>query len=243
MFGRKDRESLIFAARSSAVESPEFWIPQHLEADAAEITQELAPRLSPLTDRDWVDALDALVPQMSSSRLQVGIPWLRAHVTEFVAQTRYDGKAPARYTTQAVTAIGGRRAMQAEQERLDEARDRAATFAREVSDLIEAVKADPERSWNAYVTRRIIAGAETAIAAREQAEQEEERRLRILECPVCLDSSPGRGVQLRRWPSGRECRSCERCFEVARFDYFIAAADELLSSGSTRREMVQAVTQ
>ncbi|GEK86811.1 hypothetical protein GCM10007198_14080 [Microbacterium aerolatum] len=248
MFGlTSKKEPDAIAPRSSESAAPEMWIPRRLNDTVAARATEVAAHLSPLTDRDWSEYLNESVADRGGARSFSNGSRIEQHLTRFVADTQNAGKVPPRHVPVDVSAVlgGTPTDLRQEESRTREAREHAAEFRAQVAALSAAILGDAGRSWDAYVTLRLIADAEASQQAEKDAARREQTRLALMQCPVCGSEDPANGaVNSRAWPGVSDwrrpkVRSCEACYEAHRLQHFTERAAELLD-GRTRADRVRA---
>lgn len=250
MFGLKDKRAASIVPRTPDVNMPELWVPRALSDVISARGDAVAAELSPLSDREWSEYLEAPVGVRGSGHLSVSAGTrLSQHVTAFVAATENGGIVPARHLTADLSGVVTPADLRREEARLATERANAAEFRGQVAELSAAILQSPERSWDAYVTLRIIDDAEAVRVAERVAAQREQQHVALRQCPVCGSDDAALGsIQPRTWAGvtdwrSPKVRSCEACYEANRIRYFTERAAEQLESGRTRAEMVRATVE
>lgn len=251
---RKHESSTAVLSTADLSQFPELWIPEHLAPQFPASSDAMREVVTPLSHSLWHDNLPGE---------------LTAHIRAAVAFRDYDGKQPGSVARPAhsirvmkpikpgsmVHELAHANpedltSTQNEQRELYAWSERhRAEYAEAVTTTLEAVLADPGRSWAAYLHLRSLEHAARVVTTNAAAVDRERRRLAVEQCPVCGDSDRASigSISVRLLLNGGDpgytrtaetLRSCHLCWEYAHDAYL--ARHAATSAGTSRAELVAA---
>lgn len=271
---RRDSAPVVVEA---AEDRPELWIPQDLAALYAELAPSVRESLNPLDASGWYDDLAGRSAFGSAPGAPltetVRRGTLAAHLRDAFAASRYGGTMPGSVPAPAAGVVafspainrtgaesqwlqtlkpvlpGDSPERDAARQRHSEDQARVPEFVAAVRDAALDVLTDRERAWEAHVHLATLDAARREQRRRQDADEAEQRRLAVQQCPVCLQSDPSHigPILLRALVPGivhvldgvPALRSCAACWNIAADEHLARLADERVGAGKdTRRQIV-----
>lgn len=249
----KKTRSTAPTSRDDAETRPELWVPEQSRERYPSALLEARSALTALTSPHWHDSLENRVTarvrfSLATTKHDGIMPGSvsRPATNQYISKPAVwaDGRPSSRFSTlQSKTREDWTTEDHAAWKRWERSEEAAPAFHKEVSDIVDAVRENPERGWAFFLHDQALQLVDRNIAREQRAAETEAIRLGIELCPVCEESDRATigGVAKRDLlgdPAfrGPVVRSCLACWHALSRKYAHELHHKVTTSGLTREE-------